>query len=78
MHLHARNTWKIHQAHNVPWEVQPGSDMAKAIQLDQRQRSQDMQVYESEQDAEQRRLERFSRLRQKRAGMRVRTPCCAS
>ena len=80
MRLHARNAWKVHQAYNLPYEVEPGSDLDKAIQLDQRRQARNRDLYESEQDAEQRRLQRFSRLRQKRTGgMRVRQhsqACC--
>ena len=80
MRLHARNALKIHQANNLPYNVEPGSDLDKAIQLDRRRQAQDQQLYESEQDAEQRRLQRFARLRQKRAGgLRVRAcPACAA
>lgn len=70
MGMHARNAMRIHSAYNLPYEVQPGSVLDKAIQLDTERRAEDQSLYESETDAEQRRLERFSRLRQKRA-MRV-------
>ena len=72
MRRHARNAYRIHSSYNLPYAVEPGSDMENAIRLDQAQRAHDEGLYEAEQEAEQRRLARFARLQQKRAGgMRV-------
>lgn len=74
MRTHARNAAKIHSAYNIPYEVQPGSDLDKAIKLHEQKQARKAEYDVDENEAEQRRLERFARLQQKRrGGMRV---CC--
>lgn len=74
MRIHARNALKIHNAYNIPYEVEPGSDLDKAIKLHEKKQARRAETDEDETEAEQRRLERFARLQQKRrGGMRV---CC--
>ncbi|KAK9805746.1 hypothetical protein WJX73_005145 [Symbiochloris irregularis] len=68
MRLHARNTLKIHNAYNIPYKVQPGSDLDKAIKHHEQKQTRLAEVDEDENEAEQRRLERFARLQQKRRG----------